>query len=38
MNNIETVSDYIIKVHIISNQLKRNRENILEQRVVEKIL
>jgi gag-polypeptide of LTR copia-type len=38
MNNIERVSDYIIKVQTIINQLKRNEESLLEQRVVEKIL
>jgi gag-polypeptide of LTR copia-type len=38
MNNLERVSDYIIKVQTIINQLKRNEESLLEQRVVEKIL
>jgi gag-polypeptide of LTR copia-type len=38
MNSTEGVSDYIIKVHTLTNQLKRNGESLLEQRVVEKIL
>jgi gag-polypeptide of LTR copia-type len=38
MNNTEGVSDYIIRVQIVMNQLKRNREILSEQRVVEKIL
>jgi gag-polypeptide of LTR copia-type len=38
MNSTEGVSDYIIRVHTVTNQLKRNGESLLEQRVVEKIL
>jgi gag-polypeptide of LTR copia-type len=38
MNTTEGVSDYITKVQTVSNQLKRNRENISEQKVVDKIL
>jgi gag-polypeptide of LTR copia-type len=38
MNNTERVSDYITRVHIVMNQLKRNGESLSEQRVVEKIL
>jgi transcriptional regulator with GAF, ATPase, and Fis domain len=38
MNNTEGVLDYIIRVQIVTNQLKRNRESLSEQRVVEKIL
>jgi gag-polypeptide of LTR copia-type/Domain of unknown function (DUF4219) len=38
MNNTEGVSDYITRVHIVMNQLKRNGESLSEQRVVEKIL
>jgi gag-polypeptide of LTR copia-type len=38
MNNTEGVSDYITRVQIIMNQLKRNGESLSEQRVVEKIL
>jgi gag-polypeptide of LTR copia-type len=38
MNNTEGVSDYITIVQTITNQLKRNGENLSEQRVVEKIL
>jgi C4-type Zn-finger protein len=38
MNNIKGVLDYITRVQTITNQLKRNGENLSEQRVVEKIL
>jgi antitoxin component HigA of HigAB toxin-antitoxin module len=38
MNNIQGVSDYITRVQTVTNQLKRNEENLSEQRVVEKIL
>jgi gag-polypeptide of LTR copia-type len=38
MNNTERVSDYIIIVQTVTNQLKRNGETLSEQRVVEKIL
>jgi gag-polypeptide of LTR copia-type len=38
MNSTEGVSDYITRVQTVSNQLKRNGENHLEQRVLEKIL
>jgi gag-polypeptide of LTR copia-type len=38
MNNTEGVSDYITRVQTVSNQLKRNGENLSEQRVVEKFL
>jgi gag-polypeptide of LTR copia-type len=38
MNNTERVSDYIIRVQTVTNQLKRNGETLSEQRVVEKIL
>jgi gag-polypeptide of LTR copia-type len=38
MNNTERVSDYITRIQKMTNQLKRKRERILEQRVVEKIL
>jgi C4-type Zn-finger protein len=38
MNNTEGVSEYITRVQTITNQLKRNRESLSEQRVVEKIL
>jgi gag-polypeptide of LTR copia-type/Domain of unknown function (DUF4219) len=38
MNSTEGVSDYITRVQIVMNQLKRNGESLSEQRVVEKIL
>jgi gag-polypeptide of LTR copia-type len=38
MNITEGISDYITRVQTVSNQLKRNEENLSEQRVVEKIL
>jgi gag-polypeptide of LTR copia-type len=38
MNNTEGVLDYITKVKIVTNQLKRNGENFSEHRVVEKTL
>jgi gag-polypeptide of LTR copia-type len=38
MNNTEGFSDYITRVQRIMNQLKRNGENLSDQRVVEKIL
>jgi gag-polypeptide of LTR copia-type len=38
MNSTEGVSDYITRVQTVSNQLKRNGENLSEQRVLEKIL
>jgi gag-polypeptide of LTR copia-type len=38
MNDTEGVSDYITRVQTMSNKLKRNGENLSEQRVVEKIL
>jgi gag-polypeptide of LTR copia-type/Zinc knuckle len=37
MNSTEGVSNYITRVQTMSNQLKRNGENLSEQRVVEKI-
>jgi gag-polypeptide of LTR copia-type len=38
MNNTKGVSDYITKVHTMTNQLKRNKESLSKQRVVKKIL
>jgi gag-polypeptide of LTR copia-type len=38
MNNIDGISEYITRVQTTSNQLKKNGENLLEQRMVEKIL
>jgi gag-polypeptide of LTR copia-type len=38
MNNTEKVSDYITRVHTVTNQLKRNGESLSKLRVVEKIL
>jgi gag-polypeptide of LTR copia-type len=38
MNNTEGVSNYITRVQIVTNRLKRNEECLSEQRVVEMIL
>jgi hypothetical protein len=38
MNNTKEVSDYLIRVQTVTNQLKKNRESFSEQREVEKIL
>jgi gag-polypeptide of LTR copia-type len=38
MNMTEGVSDYITRVHTITNQLKRNGESLSEQRLEEKNL
>jgi Mg2+ and Co2+ transporter CorA len=38
MKDSEGVSDYIMRVQTVTNQLKRNGENLTETRIVEKIL
>jgi gag-polypeptide of LTR copia-type/Domain of unknown function (DUF4219) len=38
MKNSKGVSDYIMRVQTVANQLKRNGENLTEIRIVEKIL
>ena len=38
MNELENVSDYITRVHTVTNQLNRNEEILPETRAVEKIL
>jgi gag-polypeptide of LTR copia-type len=38
MKDSEGVSNYIMRVQTMANQLKRNKENLIETRIVEKIL
>jgi transcriptional regulator with GAF, ATPase, and Fis domain len=38
MKDSERVSDYITRVQTVTNQLKRNGENLIDTRIVEKIL
>jgi predicted GNAT family acetyltransferase len=38
MKDSEGISDYITRVQIVTNHLKRNGENLIEMRIVEKIL
>jgi gag-polypeptide of LTR copia-type len=38
MKDFEGVSNYIMRVQTVENQLKRNGENVMKTRIVEKIL
>jgi gag-polypeptide of LTR copia-type len=38
MKDSEGVSDYIVRVQTVMNQLKKNEENLTKTRIIEKIL
>jgi gag-polypeptide of LTR copia-type len=38
MKDSEGVSDYIVRVQTVTNQLKKNEENLKKTRIIEKIL